>query len=52
MKAVGFLKSLPIDDADSLFDVDLPDPRPLENDLLVEIEAVSINPSGVFGVVL
>jgi zinc-binding alcohol dehydrogenase family protein len=45
MKAVGFLKSLPIDEVDSLFDVDLPDPAPLENDLLVEIEAVSINPA-------
>jgi NADPH2:quinone reductase len=45
MKAVGFLKSLPIDEADSLFDVDLMDPAPLENDLLVEIEAVSINPA-------
>jgi len=45
MKAVGFLNSLPIDDADSLFDVDLPDPTPLANDLLVGIEAVSINPA-------
>jgi NADPH2:quinone reductase len=45
MKAVGFLKSLPIDEADSLFDVELPDPTPLENDLLVEIEAVSVNPA-------
>lgn len=45
MKAVGFLKSLPIGDAESLFDVELPDPSPLENDLLVEIEAISINPA-------
>ncbi len=45
MKAVGFLKSLPIDDADSLFDVDLPNPAPLADDLLVEIEAISINPA-------
>lgn len=45
MKAVGFLKSLPITEPESLFDVDLPDPKPLANDLLVEIEAVSINPA-------
>jgi len=45
MKAVGFLKSLPIDEADSLFDVELPDPTPLENNLLVKIEAVSVNPA-------
>jgi NADPH2:quinone reductase len=45
MKAVGFLNSLPIENADSLFDVDLPDPTPLESDLLVEIEAVSVNPA-------
>jgi NADPH2:quinone reductase len=45
MKAVGFLKSLPITEADSLFDVELPDPVPLTNDLLVKIEAISINPA-------
>lgn len=45
MKAVGFLNSLPISHADSLMDVDLPDPEPLANDLLVRIEAISINPA-------
>ncbi len=45
MKAVGFLNSLPITEADSLFDVELPDPVPLANDLLVKIEAISINPA-------
>ena len=45
MKAVGFVKSRPIEHDESLFDVDLPDPRPLDNDLLVEIEAVSVNPA-------
>lgn len=45
MKAVGFLRSLPIDEADSLMDVDLPEPVLLPNDLLVEIEAVSVNPA-------
>jgi NADPH2:quinone reductase len=45
MKAVGFLKSLPITHADSLIDVELPDPAPLTNDLLVAVEAISINPA-------
>jgi NADPH2:quinone reductase len=45
MKAVCFLKSLPISHSDSLFDTELPDPTPLSNDLLVKIEAVSINPA-------
>ena len=45
MKAVGFLKSLPITQADSLFEAELPDPAPLTNDLLVRIEAISINPA-------
>lgn len=45
MKAVGFTNSLPIDHADSLIDFELATPTPLDNDLLVEIEAVSINPA-------
>jgi NADPH:quinone reductase len=45
MKAVGFLKSLPVTEPQSLFDVELPDPVPLANDLLVKIEAISINPA-------
>lgn len=45
MHAVGFLKSLPIDADDSLMDVDLPDPVPGPHDVLVRIEAVSVNPA-------
>ena len=45
MRAVGFLNSLPIDEAESLFDVDLPAPKPEVNDLLVKIEAISVNPA-------
>ena len=45
MKAVGFLKSLPITDAESLLDVDVPEPVPLANDLLVDIVAISVNPA-------
>lgn len=45
MKAVGFFHSLPIEHPESLLDVDLPDPDVGEADLLVEIEAVSVNPA-------
>ena len=45
MKAVGFLNSLPIEADDSLLDVDLPTPDVGPNDLLVSIEAISVNPA-------
>ena len=45
MKAVGFVKSLPIEQEESLFDTELPDPQPQANDILVEIQAISINPA-------
>lgn len=45
MKAVGFLNSLPIDDPDSLFDADIPAPVIGSQDLLVSVEAISINPA-------
>ncbi|WP_422378458.1 zinc-binding alcohol dehydrogenase family protein [Roseibium sp.] len=45
MKAVGFYNSLAITDADSLLDVQLDDPVPGEKDLLVSVEAVSVNPA-------
>lgn len=44
MKAVGYHKSLPISDPDSLFDCELPDPKPEGCDLLVQVKAVSVNP--------
>ena len=44
MKAVGFYRSLPIDQADSLVDVEVAKPAPKGRDLLVKIEAVSVNP--------
>lgn len=44
MKAVGFQKSLPITDQDALQDIDLPRPRAVGRDLLVRVEAVSVNP--------
>ncbi|WP_108861367.1 zinc-binding alcohol dehydrogenase family protein [Ruegeria sp. Alg231-54] len=45
MKAVGFLNSLPIEAEDSLFDCDLPTPDLRDADLLVRIEAISVNPA-------
>lgn len=44
MKAIGVRSPLPIDDPASLTDVDLPRPEPSGRDLLVRIEAVSVNP--------
>lgn len=44
MKAVGLTRYLPITDPESLRDVDLPRPEPHERDLLVRIEAISVNP--------
>ncbi|MCQ4163870.1 zinc-binding alcohol dehydrogenase family protein [Tahibacter harae] len=44
MKAIGYYKNLPIDDAHALVDLDLPEPQPGPRDLLVEIRAVSVNP--------
>ena len=45
MKAVALTRYLAIDDPQSLVDVDLPDPpAPTGHDLLVRVEAVSVNP--------
>ena len=44
MKAVGLKRHLPITDADALLDLDLPQPVPGVHDLIVKVEAVSVNP--------
>ncbi len=44
MKAIGFKQSLPINEKDSFFEFELEKPVPGEFDLLVKIEAVSVNP--------
>jgi NADPH2:quinone reductase len=44
MKAIGFKKSLPIEDQDSFIEFETIKPTPGANDLLVKIEAVSVNP--------
>ena len=44
MKAIGFKTSLPITEQNSLFEFETEKPMPGEHDLLVKIEAVSVNP--------
>ncbi|MED4454677.1 zinc-binding alcohol dehydrogenase family protein [Metabacillus fastidiosus] len=47
MKAIGLLKYLSIEKEESLIDIELPRPIPKGRDLLVKIEAISINPVDV-----
>lgn len=47
MKAIGYSKSLPIEDDKSLEDITLTEPTPEANDLLVEVKAISVNPVDV-----
>jgi zinc-binding alcohol dehydrogenase family protein len=47
MRAVAYRKCLPISDPASLEDVELPIPVPGPRDLLVRVEAVSVNPVDV-----
>ena len=44
MKAVGYSRAGAVDDDGVLVDVDLPQPELGENDLLVKVHAVSVNP--------
>ena len=44
MKAVGYKTPLPIAEADSLLDIELPIPEAKGRDLLVEVKAISVNP--------
>ena len=44
MRAVGYKKSLPIDQAESLIDLDIEKPAPKGRDLLVQVKAISVNP--------
>lgn len=44
MKAVAINQSLPINHPNSLLDVELPTPEPKGRDLLVEVQAISVNP--------
>ena len=44
MKAVAYYQSLPSSDAESLLDIELPAPTPGPRDLLVAVQAISVNP--------
>ncbi|SDE07601.1 zinc-binding alcohol dehydrogenase family protein [Paraburkholderia lycopersici] len=44
MKAVALYRYLPVDDPESLIDVELPKPVAVGRDILVKVEAVSVNP--------
>ena len=44
MKAVGLYKYLPIENEESLIDVQVDRPHPSGKDLLVKVQAVSVNP--------
>jgi NADPH:quinone reductase len=45
MKAIGLYTYLPIDDPESLIEVELPQPSPTGRDLLVHVKAASVNPA-------
>ena len=47
MKAIGLSQYLPIEHEESLFDIDIERPIPHGKDLLVQIQAISINPVDV-----
>ena len=47
MMAVGYAASLPITDERSLFEFQTPVPQPGVRDLLVRVQAVSVNPVDV-----
>jgi NADPH2:quinone reductase len=47
MKAIGLYRYLPIDNPDSLIDIELAKPVPSGRDLLVSVRAISVNPVNV-----
>lgn len=47
MKAVGLTQYLPVENPESLLDVEVPTPTPTGRDLLVRVHAVSVNPVDV-----
>ena len=44
MKAVGLTHYLPIEDSNALQDFELPVPKPIGRDLLVNVQAIAVNP--------
>ena len=47
MRAVGFNRSLALDEADCLLDLELPMPEPASREVRVKVSAVSVNPVDV-----
>ncbi|AEU35204.1 zinc-binding alcohol dehydrogenase family protein [Granulicella mallensis] len=47
MKAIGYKTPLPIEDPQSLLDIELPEPHAKGRDLLIEVKAISVNPVDV-----
>lgn len=47
MKAIGLFQYLPIEDVNSLVDAEIEKPIPTGKDLLVKVEAISVNPVDV-----
>lgn len=45
MKAIGFSQPLPVSDPQSLVDIEQPTPEPGEQDLLVAVQAIAVNPA-------
>ncbi|XMO86227.1 zinc-binding alcohol dehydrogenase family protein [Algibacter sp. AS12] len=45
MKAIGYKENLPIEDKNSLQDIELKTPKATGRDVLVEIKAISVNPA-------
>ncbi|WP_458626565.1 zinc-binding alcohol dehydrogenase family protein [Winogradskyella sp. PC D3.3] len=45
MKAIGYKENLPIDNVNSLQDIELESPKATGRDILVEIKAISVNPA-------
>ncbi|WP_261815379.1 zinc-binding alcohol dehydrogenase family protein [Vibrio gallicus] len=44
MKAIGYLTNLPINDAQSLMDIEIDKPSASGRDVLVQVESISVNP--------
>lgn len=47
MKSIGFYRSLPLSDNESLLDLETEKPSPTGRDLLVKIAAISVNPADI-----
>lgn len=47
MKAIGFNRPLPAEHPEALLDIELPEPTLNPNDLLIEVQAISVNPADV-----